>query len=151
MTNDPNPPQQMSEVLLDVAGQLLESIHLVKETCPAEAVAYTRAARHILCQLFAKVVCIVSSADPIPVPDPAKPMRRHPMLANAVTAERVSTMMREASERLAECPELGRGAMSEETFKAFALGVGGVLADIMYEVLHPIFELHPSLEPEGWK
>jgi hypothetical protein len=62
------------------------------------------------------------------------------MLANVVTAE-----------RLAECLELGRDALSEESFKACALGVGEVLADIMYEVLHPVCEMHPSLEPEGWK
>ena len=135
-----------------MAGQFLDSIHLVNQTCSTDdATAYTRAVRHILCQLFAKVVCAVSSEDPIPVPQPAKPMRRNPMLANPVTAERVSSMMCEASERLAACLDVGREAMSEEAFKACALGVGEVLADIMYEVLHPIVELHPSLEPEGWK
>jgi hypothetical protein len=41
--------------------------------------------------------------------------------------------------------------MSGETFKACALGVGAVLADIMYEVLYPVFAMHPSLEPKGWK
>ena len=78
-------------------------------------------------------------------------MRRHPMLANVVTAERVSTTMFEVTQRLADSLDLGRGRMSGETFKACALGVGAVLADIMYEVLYPVFAMHPSLEPKGWK
>ena len=150
MTN-PNSPQQISEILFEATGQLLESIRLVRETCPPEdAVAYSRGARQILCQI-GKILCLVSSMDPIESPQPEKPLRRGPLVASVATAQQVSDAMFQVSRRLTESLEVARTAVPEDTFKTYALGIGETLTDIMYELLNPIFAMHPSIEPKGWK
>jgi hypothetical protein len=59
--------------------------------------------------------------------------------------------MFEVSRRLTESLDVARTALPNDAFKEYARGVGQVLADIMYEVLNPLFATHPTIEPEGWK
>lgn len=149
--SEPCAPQQISEIMFEATGQLLESIRLVRETCPPEdAVAYSRGARQILCQI-GKILRLVSSMDPVESPQPEKPLRRDPLVANIATAQQVSETMFQVSRRLTESLEVARTAVPKDTFKAYARGVGETLTDIMYEVLNPIFAMHPSIEPKGWK
>ena len=151
MTTNPGAPQQISEIMFEATGQLLESIRLVRETCPPEdAIAFSKGARQILCQL-GKILCLVSSMDPIESSLPDKPLRRNPLVGNMATAQRVAESMFQVSRRLSESLEVARTAVPEDTFKAYAMGVGETLTDIMYEVLNPIFAMHPSIEPKGWK
>lgn len=151
MIKGTTPTVRATDLLLALARELLDSVDSVKRTCSKEdGIAYSRAVRHILCTLFAKVVCVISEADPIPVPDAEEPMRRIPMLSDAATAERVSTLMREVSERLASFSDVAQSALSDEAFGSCVLGVGETLTDIMYEVMHPIYERHPALKPESW-
>lgn len=151
MTANAGGPQQISEIVIEAMGRLLESIRLVKETCPPkEAAAYSRGARQVLCQL-GKILCLVSSIDPIEPPDPEKPLKRKPMITIVSTTQRVSRAMFQVSGRLTESIELARAGVPKDTFKAYAREVGEALTDIMYEVLNPIFAMHPSIEPKGWK
>jgi len=151
MTTNPGAPQQISEIMFEATGQLLESIRLVRETCPPEdAVAYSRGARQVLCQI-GKLLCLVSSMDPVESPQPEKPFQREPLVANIATAQRVSEAAFQLSRRLTESLEVARAAVPKDAFKAYARGVGETLTDIMYEVLNPIFAMHPSIEPKGWK
>jgi hypothetical protein len=142
---------QISEIMFETVGQIIESIRLVRETCPHEdAVAYSRGARQVLCQI-GKILCLVSSIDPIEPPQPEKPLRRDPLVANIETARQVSEAMLQVSRRLTDSIELARPAVSKDALRAYALGVGEALTEIMYEVLKPIFAMHPSIEPKGWK
>ena len=151
MATGPGAPQQISEIIFEAMGQLLESIRLVKETCPPEdAVAYSRGARKILCQI-GTILALVTSMDPIEPPNPEKPLQREPLVANVATAQQVSELMFQVSRRLTESLEFARTSVPRETFKTYALGVGEALSDIMYEALNPIFAMHPSIEPKGWK
>lgn len=143
--------QKISETMFDTMDQLLGSIRLVRETCrPDDAVAYSRGARQVLCQI-GKILCLVSLMDPIESPNPEKPLRRDPLVANIATAQQVSEAMFQVSRCLTESLELARTAAPEDTFKTYAREVGATLTDIMYEVLNPIFAMHPSIEPKGWK
>jgi hypothetical protein len=63
----------------------------------------------------------------------------------------VSEAMLQVSRRLTDSIEVARTAVPKDAFKTYALGVGEALTDIMYEVLNPIFAMHPSIEPKGWK
>ena len=147
----PDAPQQISEILFEALVQLLESIRLVKESCsPEDAVAYSRGARQIVCQI-GKILCLVSSMDPIESPRLEKPLQRDPLVANIATAQQVSKAMFQVSRRLTESLEAARTAVPEDTFKVYAREVGETLTDIMYEILNPIFAMHPSIEPKGWK
>ena len=137
--------------MFEAIGQLLESIRLVKETCPPEdAVAYGRGARQILCQV-GKILCFVSSIDPVESPYPEKPLRRDPLVVNIATAQRVSEAMFKVSRRLTESLEIARATLPKDVLKTYAQGIAETLTDIMYEVLNPIFAMHPSIEPKGWK
>ena len=148
MTTNPGIPQQISEIMYQATGQLLESIRLVKETCPAEdAVAYSKGARQVLSQI-GKILSLISSMDPIESPQPEKPLRRSPVVTNLATAQHVSETVLQVSRRLTDSLDLVRTAVPKDTFKAYALGVGETLTDIMYEVLNPIFAMHPSIEPK---
>jgi hypothetical protein len=144
-------PQQITEIVFEAMSQLLESVRLVKETCPPEdAAAFTRGARQIICQM-GKMLSLISSIDPIESPYPDKPLRRNPLVGNIDTAQRVAETMFQVSSSLSASIDIARKALSEETFKTYALGVGEALTEIMYEILNPIFAMHPSIEPEGWK
>jgi hypothetical protein len=151
MAINPGAPQQISEVVYEATSQLLESIRLVKETCPHEdAVAYSKGARLVLCHL-GKILCLISSVDPVESPQPDKPIQRNPLVANIATAQQVSEAMFQVSRRLGESIDVARTAVPEDTFKEYARAVGETLTDIMYEVLIPIFATHPSIEPKDWK
>ena len=137
--------------MYDATSQLLESIRLVEETCPhQDAVAYSKGAREVLCHV-GKILCLISTVDPVDSPQPDKPLRRNPLVTNIATAQQVCEAMFQVSRRLTESLEVARTAVPDDTFKEYALGVGEILTDIMYEVLNPIFAMHPSIEPKGWK
>ncbi len=106
MTTNPGIPQQISEIMYQATGQLLESIRLVKETCPAEdAVAYSKGARQVLSQI-GKILSLISSMDPIESPQPEKPLRRSPVVTNLATAQHVSETVLQVSRRLTDSLDL---------------------------------------------
>lgn len=151
MATNPGIRQQISEVMYDATSQLLESVRLVKETCPHEdAVAYSDGARQVLCHI-GKILCLISSTYPVESPQSDRPLRRKTLVANIATAQEVSEAIFQVSRRLTESLEFARTAVPEDTFKAYAHGIGETLTDIMYELLNPIFAMHPSIEPKGWK
>jgi len=151
MTTSSDAAQQISEVMFEAVGKLLKSVRLVKETCPSEdAAAFNRGARQIICQI-GSLLCLVASMDPTESPQPEKPLRRSPLVTNASSAQKVSEAMFDISRLLTESLEIARNAVPKDTFKEYALGIGGTLTDIMYEVLNPIFAMHPTIEPKGWK
>jgi hypothetical protein len=143
--------QQISELLFEEMSQLLESVRLVKETCPPDdAVAFSRGARQIICRM-GKMLCLISSIDPIEPPNPDKPLGRNPLVGNIDTAQQVAEAMFLISRKLTESLPIARASVPGDTFKAYALGVGETLTEIMYEILNPIFAMHPSIEPKSWK
>ena len=73
------------------------------------------------------------------------------MIGNVESARQISELMFSVSKRLSETLDIARPRFSEEEFHKYAMGTGRILADIMYEVLNPIFAKHPSIEPIGWK
>jgi len=151
MSSNSGAPQQISRIIFEVMEQLLKSIRLVNETCPFEdAAAYSKGARHILCQI-GKILCQVSSMDPTESLHPEKLLQRDPLVSEIATAQQVSEIMFQVSRRLTESLELARVDVPKDAFKTYALGIGEALTDIMYEVLNPIFAMHPSIEPKGWK
>lgn len=144
-------PQQVSEIVFESMSELLESIRLVRQTCsPDDAVAYSKGARLIICQM-GKILSHLSSIDPVVSPSPDKPLLRKPLVGNFDTAQRVAENIFQVSRRLTESLGDVRTALPEDQFKAYALGVGEALTEIMYEALNPIFAMHPSIEPKSWK
>ena len=72
------------------------------------------------------------------------------MIRNENVARHVGELMLDCTTRLNASISLVQGECNPEEFKAYRLAVGKVMAEILLEVLNPLFEVHPELKPSGW-
>ena len=152
MIANTNAAEQTSELLIDVIRELLESLQIVQRSCTIEdIVAYRKASIQVLLKISERLLAPLAAMHPVKSLDPPKPFTRQPMVTDVETAKRVSEIMFEISKRLSESVDVVRSVAPPEEVKAYALGIGHVLTDIMYEVLNPVFARNPSIEPKEWK
>jgi len=70
------------------------------------------------------------------------------MIADMTLAERVSTLMLEASGALNEAARLiGESGCSKEEKQKLFLAIGGAMGKIGTEVLNPLYRAHPEIKP----
>ena len=64
-------------------------------------------------------------------------------------AERMSLVLIEQSAQLNALVRLIQSTSTTEEFRKYRRGVGKVMAEILLELLNPIYAEHPDLKPEG--
>jgi hypothetical protein len=69
------------------------------------------------------------------------------MIRDAAVARRISDLMIEISGRLDTSIANVRDQCSSEEFQAYRRAVGGILGEILLEVLNPLYAEHPALKP----
>ncbi len=71
------------------------------------------------------------------------------MITNADTAKHVSELMLDITAQLNQSVFLVQERGSAEEFALYRRAVGGIMAEILLEVLNPLYREHPGLKPEG--
>ena len=66
---------------------------------------------------------------------------------NQTVAREISTLMLETTEKLDESVRRMRGQLPPAEFGTYGRAVGTILADIIMEVLDPLYAEHPDLKP----
>lgn len=69
------------------------------------------------------------------------------MIKNKATASEISTLMLNLGARLNESTRLVKDTCDEEDFKIYRRAAGAIMAEILVEVLNPLYAEHPSLKP----
>ena len=73
------------------------------------------------------------------------------MISNKDVAKQVERTMRDCSAALNESIRLVMEKCPEEEFKRYRRAVGGVMAEMYLEVMQPIHQRFPDLEPPELK
>jgi hypothetical protein len=71
------------------------------------------------------------------------------MITDSNTARHVSALMLDISGRLAESESIVKETCSSQEDAVYRRAVGRILANILLEVLNPLYAEHPSLKPPG--
>jgi hypothetical protein len=71
------------------------------------------------------------------------------MIKDKLIAEGVSKLMLEFGGRLDGSIAAVREGCSDEEFRAYRLAVGKILAEMLLEVMNPLYLEHPDLKPAG--
>jgi hypothetical protein len=71
------------------------------------------------------------------------------MIKNEHVAKQVSDLMVEFSQRINDSILLVQDNCSEEEFLAYRRTAGQVLGKIYLDIMTPLYQVHPSLKPEG--
>ena len=69
------------------------------------------------------------------------------MIQSQVTAAAVHEQVLKASEALNQALRLVQEGGSEQEFSSFRASTGKVLGEILFEILNPLYALHPELMP----
>ena len=73
------------------------------------------------------------------------------MVENERIAKQISDLMVEFGARLNGSVALVKENCSEEELNTYRTAVGGILADMLFEIMNPLYKRHPGLKPEGLK
>jgi hypothetical protein len=71
------------------------------------------------------------------------------VISDAATAKQVSELMLDISARLDQSVLAVQGAGSAEELAVYRRAVGGVMGEILLEILNPLYARHPQLKPKG--
>jgi hypothetical protein len=71
------------------------------------------------------------------------------MIKDKLIAGRISKLMLEFGGRLDDSIVTVRDGCSDAEFHAYRLAVGKVLAEMLLEVMNPLYREHPDLKPVG--
>jgi hypothetical protein len=66
-------------------------------------------------------------------------------------AKQISDLMVEFGGRLDGSIALVKENCSEEEFKTYRTAVSGILVEMLFEVMNPLYKRHPGLKPPGLK
>ena len=69
------------------------------------------------------------------------------MLKDSLIAQQVSDLMIEFGERLNDSIIAVQEQCSPEEFKAYRLAVAKIMAEMLLEVMNPLYAQHPSIKP----
>lgn len=73
------------------------------------------------------------------------------MIENEEVARQISDLMIEFGRRLDASVALVRDRGTPEEFQAYRRAVGKVMADMLLEIMNPLYAKHPNLKPTGLK
>lgn len=71
------------------------------------------------------------------------------MISDKDVAKQISDLMIELSQKINDSIILVHEKCTEDDFKAYRAGAAQVLGHAYLDVMTPIYQLHPSLKPEG--
>lgn len=69
------------------------------------------------------------------------------MIKNELVAKRISELMLDIGARLDKSVELVQENCLADDFNAYRQGVGAIMAEILLEILNPLYAEHPSIKP----
>jgi hypothetical protein len=69
------------------------------------------------------------------------------MIKNREIAEKISALMLQLGAEIDNSIALVKGNCTEEEFVTYRKGAGKVMADILLEIMNPIYDVHPDLKP----
>ncbi len=69
------------------------------------------------------------------------------MLKDSIIAQQVSDLMIEFGERLNDSIIAVQEQCSPEEFNAYRLAVAKIMAEMLLEVMNPLYAQHPSIKP----
>lgn len=72
------------------------------------------------------------------------------MISNPYVAERISDLMLDIGDRLNESVAGVMNDCPEDEFAKYRRAVGAIMAEVLLQVLNPIYKEHPSLKPEDF-
>jgi hypothetical protein len=70
------------------------------------------------------------------------------MIKSETVAAEVSTLILEINEKLNDSICMVQDTCDEEDFKTYRQAIGRVLGEMLFQVVNPLYEDHPSLKPE---
>lgn len=73
------------------------------------------------------------------------------MIDNEEIARQVSELMVEFSHRLDDSVALVRDQSSPSEFHVYRQAVAKILADMLLDIMNPLYARHPNLKPPGLK
>jgi hypothetical protein len=73
------------------------------------------------------------------------------MVDSPEVAKRISDLMKDMFERLGECSDVVEAQCSPDEYKAFVHSIRNIASGIVFDVLEPLYERHPSLAPSNWE
>ena len=72
------------------------------------------------------------------------------LIESKFIAKQISELMQDCTDRLDGSVALVRDKCSAEELHIYRRAVGRVMAEILLEVLNPLYAKHPALKPPGW-
>jgi len=73
------------------------------------------------------------------------------MISDATIAKSISDLMLEIGGRLNDSVAEIRAKCSYEEFAIYRKAVGVIMAEILLQILNPLYSRHPSLRPPGFE
>ena len=72
------------------------------------------------------------------------------MIENKEIARAINALMIEYTEKLNGSIAMVMKRCSEEEFKLYRKSIGKIMGYMFWEVMRPLYEKHPELQPEWW-
>jgi hypothetical protein len=72
------------------------------------------------------------------------------MISDASLAKQISDLMLEVDRRLESSMELVEQRCTPEEYAAYKKAVGKVISRIVFDVIEPLYAMHPALQPPNW-
>jgi hypothetical protein len=72
------------------------------------------------------------------------------MIAKLETAKYVNEAVLDVYSRLIETAQRVKAECTEEEYTQYNRAAGKVACRIVFDILEPLYELNPSLKPDGW-
>ncbi len=73
------------------------------------------------------------------------------MIADQSTAKHISELMLRFSTELDDSVKVVQENCPEDELSKYRRAVGSIMAEILLEVLNPLYSTHPTLTPPGFK
>jgi hypothetical protein len=73
------------------------------------------------------------------------------MIGDLDSAKHVSSLMLQIAGQLDESVRVVQGTCSEQEYSRYRQAVGRIMGEVLVEVLNPLYSMHPSLAPCGFK
>lgn len=73
------------------------------------------------------------------------------MIEDETNARKISELMLEYGARLDASVEAMQSALPPDEFRAYRHAIGRLMAEMLLEIMNPIYQRHPSLKPPELK
>ena len=72
------------------------------------------------------------------------------MISDSETAKYIRELMLEIDRQLEDSMRMVERTCSREEYAAYKKAIGKVVNRIVFDVIEPLYEKHPTLKPPGW-